>query len=657
VKQLAALSLVQLLAALLAGCEGSAPADEIRAAAQGAKPSQDAPASAEAAAGVDRDRIPVSMRSCLTCHRDVVETYLRTHAMARAVGEAGAPPPGAVANPRSGNRYEISTDARGAWLTATFADGGRRVQRLVGRVGAGVFDTSWVTTEIDLETGEDTGRLFFAPVETITGHGHVLSPFELEEGSAGIDQGLGESCLTCHTDSDLGTLPGASVAEGSQSARHVFPAHALGAAAFEELAAPSCSACHGDPAAHLELMPGAVRGDVGLERLGEQPAGRQRDVCARCHLQGDTRLDLAGGQSAHLAAPRDLPLGARIPVLVPVRQGDDFRFVGQLERLALSECFQESPEMTCVTCHDPHRGVAAQGLASFEATCAGCHDCSRDPSLEVAEVTGEPARTATACVDCHVRRSQPFDLPHVRSADHFIRRRIPLPEDGIPHRQFADREGALELFDDGRLGARLRAPGGERWRAGLMAMGYLILGRTADAARHFEVFPPPGTAAARAASAPAGLVPFETSPVFHRMRAQALIANGRFPEGEAAMSDALELDPLAAGVRIERARLRFATGDVAGAYADSQRVIDDHPASEAPWELRAAMAERLGRPDLATRALTASTERWPSNAVSWYKLGRLLEQRGESERARRAIERARRLQPSLDLPGAGRDGG
>jgi hypothetical protein len=642
--------LTALLALSLAGCGGSAPAEELLETQQGAKPGRDAPAVAGAAGGLDRDRIPGSMRPCYVCHREVVDTYLRTHGMAGGVGKVGTPPPGVVVNPRSDNRYEISTDARGAWLTATFPDGGKRVQRLVGRVGRGVFDTSWVGTEVDLLTGEDTGRLFFAPVETITGHGHVLSPFELVETSPGLDEALGESCLTCHTDTDLGKLAGAAVAEGSESARHVFPPNALGASAFEEIEAPSCSACHGDPAAHLELMPGPVHGGIGLDRLGEQPAGRQRDVCARCHLQGDARIDLAGAQIAHLATPRDLPLGARIPALVPARQGDDFRFVGQLERLALSACFLGSPEMTCGTCHDPHRGVAAQGLESFEATCAGCHDCSRDPALEVAQVTGEQARTATACVDCHVRRSQPFDLPHVRSADHFIRRRAPRPENDVPHRPFADREGALEIFDDGRLAERLRGPGGERWRSGVMAMGLLILGRTEEAARHFEVFPAPGTAAARAASAPAGFVPFETSPIFHRMRARSLIVTGRFQEGEAALSDALALDPLAAGVLIERARLRFATGDVAGAFADCQTVIDNYPASEEPWELRATMAERLGRLDLAVEAFAASTERWPSNAVSWYKLGLLLEQRGESERARRAIERARLLQPSIDRP-------
>ena len=42
-------------------------------------------------------------------------------------------------------------------------------------------------------------------------------------------------------------------------------------------------------------------------------------------------------------------------------------------------------------------------------------------------MTGGEPRSAAGCVDCHVRRSQPFDLTEVRSADHWIRRRIEPP--------------------------------------------------------------------------------------------------------------------------------------------------------------------------------------------------------------------------------------
>ena len=62
--------------------------------------------------------------------------------------------------------------------------------------------------EVDVVTGKDTGRLFFAPVETITGHGLELSPFELTDKSAGLDLALTDGCLTCHTDSDLARLEG-----------------------------------------------------------------------------------------------------------------------------------------------------------------------------------------------------------------------------------------------------------------------------------------------------------------------------------------------------------------------------------------------------------------------------------------------------------------
>ena len=591
----------------------------------------------------------------MICHTPIVAEYLRTHGMARSLGPAGNPDAGTVVNPRSGNRYEISAD--GSRLTATFADGGRRTQRLVGRIGAGIFDTSWVGAEADVLSGRLTRRLFFAPVETITDHGLELSPFDLEAGSPGLDMALTDGCLTCHTDSDLSQLSGAASARGASRSSHLFPANALGANAFEEIAPIGCDSCHGDPTAHLAAVTDNVEsppGDVGLPRLAKLSAGAQRDVCARCHLQGEARLDLVGKPPAPDTAT---PLAGRIPVLVPkVAAGetdDDFRFVGQLERLALSACFRGSPAMTCTSCHLPHRGVRLQGTARFDATCADCHACVSDPGLTVEEVTGRPARTEAGCVDCHVRRSQPFDLPHVRSADHFIRRRIPRPRQDVPHRQFAARDGDLEIHDDGRLTPLLARSGGRRWRSGIHAMGLLSLGRIEEAGQLFAAFPEPGTAAARTPSAPKGLTALETLPDFHQMRALALLASGRPDAALAAFSDALELDPLAAGPRMGRARLRFDRGDPTGAIFDTQVVIENYPLAEQPWLLRARIGERLGHLELTREALDAATQLWPSDPRSWYKLGLLLDQRGESGRARSAFSRARKLQPSLELPGAG----
>ena len=598
------------------------------------------------------DQVPATMASCVPCHRTVVAEYLQ-HGMWGSVGEVGQVPPGKVTNPRNGTVYEIGEEDGTPYLTATFEDGGQRRQRLVGRIGAGIFDTSWVGEEVDMLTGEGTGRLFFAPVETITDHGHELSPFELAEDSAGLDLGLTEGCLTCHMVDNLGALPNAALARSVSEPRtaHVYPNNALGEDAFEHLTGLTCETCHGDTRRHLAAMASEddlLLDEVGLPRLAELEAGAQRDVCARCHLQGDARIDLVEAK-----VDPNQPLAGQIPVLVPTQPDHDFRFVGQLERLALSPCYQGTPEMTCTTCHDPHSSVRRQGTERFEAICATCHEtCSRSPELEVASVTGEAARTQAGCVDCHMRRSQPFDLPHVRSADHFIRRKIEKPEDHIPHRQFADREGELKIFDDGRLAERLASEDGQRWQAGVEAMGLLTLGRVEEAARRMTRFPTPGTVASRSGSAPEGLEDLETRTTFHQTRALLLLSQGQFPEAMAAFGDALAMDPLNAGALLGRARLRFDLGDVAGALADTQTVIDAYPQAEQPWVMRAEFAERLGRIDLALTAFLSANTHWPSDATRWYKQGLILRQNGDP-RATEAFERARLLQPSVSLPGAG----
>ncbi|HEX9637836.1 MAG TPA: hypothetical protein VGB99_09890, partial [Acidobacteriota bacterium] len=311
--------------------------------------------------------LPAAVERCTLCHERVVRDYLE-HGMARSVGPVGEVPRGVVANPVNGNRYEIASDAGAVWLRATFRDGGVRRQQLVGRIGAGIFDTSWAAAETD-GAGAVTGRLFFAPVELVSGRGWELAPFETHAASPGLDLALTEGCLTCHTLSDPGRLPGAATARAADAGSKPYPPNALGADAFEHFEPLGCAACHGAVEKHADIMSGrepGAEGELGLPRLGRLDAGAQRDVCARCHLQGDARIDLTGGR------PRpDRPLAGQIPVLVPAQAQGDFRFVGQLERLALSACFRGAPQMTCTTCHQPHRGAAAQGTASFDAACRG----------------------------------------------------------------------------------------------------------------------------------------------------------------------------------------------------------------------------------------------------------------------------------------------
>jgi hypothetical protein len=261
--------------------------------------------------------------------------------------------------------------------------------------------------------------------------------------------------------------------------------------------------------------------------------------------------------------------------------------------------------MTCTTCHQPHSGVAAQGVESFDATCQRCHTVAAShTTLTVPAVTGHPARSAQGCVDCHVRRSAPFDLPHVRSADHFIQRRIRLPQLDVPHRPFADVDGELAVYDDGRLAPSLATPEGQRWQSGVLAMGLMSMMRLEEAARHFEKFPPPGTEAARRPFAPAGFAPLETEAAFHSARGVVLMARGALDAARAAFSDAIALDPQAADARLARARLALAAGDTAAVLRDTQAVIEAYPKAEQPWDLRVGSLAAPAGPTSPSRRST-----------------------------------------------------
>lgn len=605
---------------------------------------------------------------CLGCHRRIVRDYLGlgdapAHGMAASLGSLARPEarpqPGKVVQPRTGAVYRIEIRADEPWLVAELADGGERLQRLVGRIGAGIYDTSWVAEEVDPWSGEGTGRLFFAPVETVTDHGLELSPFDLHEGSPALDMALTSDCLTCHTTSRVATLDEAAAAYNENS---VYPPNALGDNAFHQLRAIGCDGCHGDTSRHQAIATAAATPEPG-EGLGVWPmaarsAPQRRDVCARCHLQGEARIELS-------PAPLDAkqPLAGQIPTLVPARRREaslpaEFRFVGQVEQLAQAPCFRASPEMTCTTCHDPHQGVRAQGLESLEAACrechAGVHPEGAPAGLTVRAVAGRPARTVAGCVDCHMAYAQPVDLPHIETVDHRVRRHLPPVQPPPPHRALLDPEGPLELFyvdpHDDRLDAAFASEAGRRWLRGVTGLGLAGTGRPGEALPYFEDFPPPASPHARNPTAPEGLTPLETSPLFHHVRAVVLQAAGRLEEALNAYGDALALDAQRAEARIARARLRLDLFDRGaspiGVVQDTEVVIEQHSGAEQPWLLRAELALRLERPDMALQAFEEAVERWPSNPGVWLqiaRLRRLLERPGVDE----AEARLHQLSPSL----------
>jgi len=584
------------------------------------------------------------MTSCAVCHKAIVERFLG-HAMSDTLGPVTDPPSGSLQSQPGGDRYRFESQGEHTVMIHELPDGGRRQQLLVGRYGAGVMDRAFVGTELDDE-GQPTGRLSFLPLESLVGHGLAPAPFEAMAPGTGFDMPFTAECLECHTTQTVAALPGAAAeTDAPASTARIWPDAQLGADAFEHLSPLACDACHGPTDRHAQLMnasleSGQPASDVGLTRLGELPAPRQRHVCARCHLQGEGHLplgDIAPG------GPQPEDFLTRQPVFVAANPGDDFRFVGQLRRLSLSACYAGAPEMTCVSCHDPHTAVKAQGTASFDGRCQSCHGaeqqpCVRSPDLDVDDVTGSSARTAAGCVDCHVRRSQPFDMPGARTADHFVRRQIKLPET-MPMQAWEDGRGALTIYTDAPTDALLASESGQLWKRAVIALGLFNLGRVDEAVSALAQLGSP--------TSYGDLPDLDKLPDVRFVRGLIYEFAADHARATSEYNAALALDPSHPGARLNRAWLSLDGGDVEGAETDATELLRRYPLAEKPWNLRAAIAGAKGDLPAAVEAFVWSAEAWPSDADVWHDMGRLMLLLGAKDDARVMLERAATLRPSL----------
>ena len=607
-----------LLLALAVACGQSAPAPRVR-------------------------DLPPSMTSCAVCHKAIVERFLG-HAMSDTLGPIADPPRGALQPQPGGDRYRFEQQGEQTVMIHELPDGGRRRQLVVGRYGAGVMDQAFVGTELDGE-GQPTGRLSFLPLEHLLGHGLAPAPFEAMAPGSGFDMPFTAECLECHTTQVVAALPGAAADTGSPTnTARIWPDAQLGADAFEHLAPLACDACHGPTDRHAQLMnasleSGEFESELGLVRLGELPAPRQRHICARCHLQGEGHLPL-GDVAPGGPQPEDFL--ARRPVFVAADPDDDFRFVGQLRRLSLSACYAGSPEMTCVSCHDPHSAVKAQGTASFDGRCQSCHSadqkpCVRPDGLDVDDVVGHSARTAAGCVDCHVRRSQPFDMPGARTADHFVRREIELPET-MPMQAWEDGKGALTIYTDAPTDALLASEEGQLWKRAVVALGLFNLGRVDEAVSALSQL---GSTASQG-----DLPDLDKLADVRFVRGLIYEFAGDHDRATSEYSAALSLDPSHPGARLNRAWLRLDGGDAPAAESDAAELLRRYPLAEKPWNLRAAIAGSQGDLAAAVEAFVWSAEAWPSDADVWHDMGRLMLALGAKDNALVMLERAATLSPA-----------
>jgi hypothetical protein len=172
-----------------------------------------------------------------------------------------------------------------------------------------------------------------------------------------------------------------------------------------------CERCHGPGGVHVKekLAGNIVDTSKYIDYTIVNPArlsfSLQFDICRRCHLQGTSVLK--NGKNWNDFIPGTI-LSETMETYIPRYENDEsFIMASHVDRLQQSDCFKVG-EVSCVSCHNPHKSVTTLDNNYFNNKCISCHtDCRETPKN-------------TDCISCHMPKSSSSDIAHISITDHKI---------------------------------------------------------------------------------------------------------------------------------------------------------------------------------------------------------------------------------------------
>ena len=145
-----------------------------------------------------------------------------------------------------------------------------------------------------------------------------------------------------------------------------------------------CERCHGPGEVHMNrikeghIIDTSLYIDNSIINPSKLSSELQNDLCARCHLQGNTVLK---DNKSFFDFRPGMFLKEVMDVYLPrySNSNDEFIMASHVDRMQLSKCYTSSNEsLSCISCHNPHLSVKKMPNDFFNKKCLDCHldlDC------------------------------------------------------------------------------------------------------------------------------------------------------------------------------------------------------------------------------------------------------------------------------------------
>ena len=418
----------------------------------------------------------VGMEACAACHADRVAEFRGTNhertfrvPKPEDMPRGFLPGQGTYLTGEPGLRFEMTREDDSFFMTAIHKKPGGQEQtksRIDFVLGAGgkadeVYlawhgDTLWELPMAWMFTLDRWGASHYSP-----------------HGSGDFSRESTVRCLECHN-TWFEHIPGTL---NRYNHEHGF------------LAGVTCERCHGPGREHVAYHASHPEDDAARKIV--QPAllsrERQIEVCTQCHS------NFIKHRTRALAYRPGEPLAASYRS-VRSKHTEDDHVANQIQYLRESKCFRNS-EMTCTTCHNPHR--AEQPARSGIESCLACHsqdDCGERPKL--------PAAVQDNCVACHMPRYIKINVNFMTEDDDYVPP-IRRSEHRIEIHPRATQEVLLEWYrgqsdeESGKAATRIAKSLSDEWLAEseLCRRDYRFLGAIAAIREAFRIAPAPETRA------------------------------------------------------------------------------------------------------------------------------------------------------------------